>query len=101
MLDYKPCSNPSSFNHHLVLSNSPLLPDPTAYRSLVGALQYMTFTRPNLSYAIQQACLFMSKSIHHHLVAAKRIMRYRRGLLSLGITFELGSLSLLVYCDVD
>ena len=39
MLDYKPCSNPFASNHHFVLTHSPLLTDPIAYRSLVGALQ--------------------------------------------------------------
>lgn len=31
--------------------------DPTLYRSLVKALQYLTFTRPNISYTVQQVCL--------------------------------------------
>ena len=71
MLDCKPCSNPCCSSHHLVPANSPLLTYPTAYRSLVGALQYITFTRPDLSYAIQQACQFMSHPTSHHLVVAK------------------------------
>ncbi|GKB99813.1 ribonuclease H-like domain-containing protein [Tanacetum coccineum] len=31
----------------------------TLYRSLAGSLQYLTFTRPYLSYAVQQLCLYM------------------------------------------
>ena len=60
-LDCKPCSNPCASAHSHALFVSPLLSDPTTYRSLVGALQYLTFTRPDLSYAVQQAYQFMSK----------------------------------------
>ena len=101
MLDCKPCSNPCCSSHHLVPANSPLLTYPTAYRSLVGALQYMTFTRPDLSYAIQQACQFMSHPTSHHLVAAKRILRYIKGSLHLGIHFQKGSLALSAYSDAN
>lgn len=52
MLDSKPCSNPYASNHFHVPFASPLLSNPIAYRSLVGALQYLTSTRPNLSYAV-------------------------------------------------
>ena len=61
MLDSKPYSNPCASNHSHVPSASPLLSEPITYRSLVRALQYLTFTRPNLSFAVQQACQFMSK----------------------------------------
>ena len=83
MLDCKPCSNPCSSSHHLVPTNSPLLSDPTADRSMVEALQYMTFTRLDFSYVVQQACQFMSHPTSHHLVAAKRILRYIKGSLHL------------------
>jgi len=41
------------------IHNTTLFHDPHEYRSLVGALQYLTFTRPNISYVVQQVCLFM------------------------------------------
>nr|GEY34205.1 ribonuclease H-like domain-containing protein [Tanacetum cinerariifolium] len=53
--------------------------DPTLYRSLVGSLQYFTFTRPDISYAVQQVCLFMLDPREPHFSALKRILRYVRG----------------------
>nr|GEZ75773.1 ribonuclease H-like domain-containing protein [Tanacetum cinerariifolium] len=37
-----------------------LVSDPTLYRSLAGTLQYLTFTRPDISYDVQQltACTY-------------------------------------------
>nr|GFA74276.1 putative reverse transcriptase, RNA-dependent DNA polymerase [Tanacetum cinerariifolium] len=37
--------------------------DPTLYRSLAGSLQYLTFTRPNISYAIQKLFLYITTSL--------------------------------------
>lgn len=41
--------------------------DPSSYRSIVGALQYLTLTRPDLAYAMQQACLHMHAPREPHL----------------------------------
>jgi hypothetical protein len=50
--------------------------DTIAYRSLTGALQYLTFTKPDISYAVQQVCLHMHDPQEPHLMAAKHILRY-------------------------
>ncbi|GJS55661.1 ribonuclease H-like domain-containing protein [Tanacetum coccineum] len=62
--------------------------DPTLYRSLAGGLrglQYLTFTHPDLSYAVQQICLYMHDPREPHLAALKRILRYVQGTLDLGL----------------
>lgn len=59
--------------------------DPHLYRSLAGALQYLTFTRPDISYAVQQICLFMHNPMDIHINALKRIIRYVQGTASYGI----------------
>ena len=43
-----------------------LLPDPAAYRTLVGSLVYLTITRPDISYAVQQVSQFMASPRHLH-----------------------------------
>ncbi|GJZ08306.1 ribonuclease H-like domain-containing protein [Tanacetum coccineum] len=49
--------------------------DPTLYRSLAGALPYLTFTQLDLSYAVQQVCLYMHDPREPHFSALKRILR--------------------------
>uniref|UniRef100_A0A2N9IBB1 Integrase catalytic domain-containing protein n=1 Tax=Fagus sylvatica TaxID=28930 RepID=A0A2N9IBB1_FAGSY len=60
MLDCKPASSPSCPNTRLSLHDGDPLPDPHAYRSMVGALHYLTFTRPDISFAVHQVCQYMS-----------------------------------------
>nr|GEW24600.1 ribonuclease H-like domain-containing protein [Tanacetum cinerariifolium] len=49
--------------------------DPTLYRSLAEGLQYLTFTRSDLSYVVQQICLYMHDPQEPHFAALKRILR--------------------------
>ena len=43
----------------------------------------------------------MSQPTQHHLMAAKRILRYLKGTLHHGVHFQLGHLALSAYCDAD
>ena len=54
MADCKPCSTPVDTNAKVSSIDGAPVSDPTQYRSLVGALQYLTFTRLDISYAVQQ-----------------------------------------------
>ncbi|XP_071695712.1 uncharacterized mitochondrial protein AtMg00810-like [Rutidosis leptorrhynchoides] len=83
-------------------SSGPPVKDPTAYRSLAGALQYLTFTRLDISYAVQQICLFMHDPREPHLAALRHIIRYIQGTLHLGLQLHASSISSLVaYSDAD
>lgn len=63
--DVKPAGTPLATNDMFTSQGAPFH-DPTLYRSLVGALQYLTITRPDLSYAVNQASQFLhSPAIHH------------------------------------
>ncbi|GKA61512.1 ribonuclease H-like domain-containing protein [Tanacetum coccineum] len=70
-------------------ADGPLVSDPTLYRSIAGALQYLTFTWPNLSCAVQQICLFMHDPREPHQTALKRILRYVRGTLDFDYGLQL------------
>ncbi|GJY22683.1 ribonuclease H-like domain-containing protein [Tanacetum coccineum] len=67
----KPCKTPVDTKSKLGSDG-----DPTLYRSLVGALQYLTFTRPDISYVVQHICLYMHDPRDPHFSALKRILRY-------------------------
>jgi hypothetical protein len=76
--------------------------DPTEYRSLAGALQYLTFTRPDISYAVQQVCLFMHDPKTQHMSALKRIIRYVRGTIDFGLHLYPSSIDKLIsYTNAD
>jgi hypothetical protein len=83
----KPCSTPMDTNSKLP-ADGPPVSDASDFRSLAGALQYLTFTRPDIAYAVQQVCLHMHDPREPHLAALKRILRYIRGTLHLGLVLH-------------
>jgi hypothetical protein len=101
MSECNPCSTPVDTQSKLGAAGT-VLADPSTYRSLVGALQYLSFTRPDVAYAVQQVCLYMHDPHEPHLNAVKRILRYLRGTLDYGLTILSSSLtSLTAYTDAD
>ena len=76
--------------------------DSTRYRSLVGALQYLTLTRPDLSFAVNKVCQFLHAPTTTHWTAAKRIVRYVKDTVNLGLTFNKSSSTLVsAFSDSD
>ncbi|KAB2606780.1 S2-RNase [Pyrus ussuriensis x Pyrus communis] len=59
MLDSKACVTPCLPYNRLVLDDGKPYNNPALYRSVVGALQYLTFTRPDIAFAVHQVCQFM------------------------------------------
>ncbi|XP_020396473.1 uncharacterized mitochondrial protein AtMg00810 [Zea mays] len=102
MSDCKPCSTPVDTQAKLSEDDGPPVANATSYRSLTGALQYLTFSRPDIAYAVQQVCLHMHTPREPHLIALKRIMRYLRGSLDYGLLLRPSLTSeLVVYTDAD
>jgi hypothetical protein len=101
MTDCKAASTPIATTPVLTTTTTDLLSDPTPYRSLVGALQYATFTRPDITFAVNRVCQFMHRPSPAHFVAAKRILRYLKGTLDKGILFQSGPITLTAFKDVD
>ncbi|CAL8994451.1 unnamed protein product [Prunus brigantina] len=97
----KPCLTPIKPHQSVLKDEGTLLSDPTLYRSLVGALQYLTFTRPDIAFAVNTVCQFMNAPTDTHFALVKRILRYLQGTLQYGITFSTGSMLLSGYCDSD
>lgn len=87
LLDCKPVATPLASATQLSTLGT-AYSDPTVYRSLVGALQYLTITRPDLSYAVNQVSQFLHSPTQDHFQAVKRILRYVKGTLSYGLSFN-------------
>lgn len=94
MHNSKPTKTPCCLATSLTPTTGYLLTDPTTYRSMVGALQYLTFTRLDLAFSVHQLCQFMQSPITTHLEAAKRVLHYVRGTLTHGVHLSHGPLTL-------
>ena len=76
MANCKPCTTPVDTQGKVSSDNGPPVADPTSYRNLIGALQYLVFTRPDIGYVVQQVCLHMHAPRETHFAAMKWILRY-------------------------
>lgn len=103
MLNCKPAPTPIDTKPKVAASSGTLASDASFYRSIVGALQYLTLTRPDLQYAVQQVCLHMHQPCDVHWSLVKRILRYVRGTVQHGLQLSGASkaLDIVAYSDAD
>lgn len=74
MLDAKPGSTPMQTRPKLKLLDSTTLSDPSEYRSVVGSLQYLSFTRPDISFSVNRLSQFMHRPTDIHWKVVKQVL---------------------------
>nr|GEW96224.1 retrovirus-related Pol polyprotein from transposon TNT 1-94 [Tanacetum cinerariifolium] len=82
------------------LSGNPV--DQTDYRSKIESLMYLTSSRPDLVKAVCFCARYQSRLTEKHLKEVKRIFRYLRGTINMGLWYPKGSsFELTAFLDVD
>ncbi|GKA77945.1 putative RNA-directed DNA polymerase [Tanacetum coccineum] len=98
-------SNCNLVSSPMVTSSSLSLDDafsnPVKYRQVVGSLQYVTLSRPDIAFAVNKVCQFMHAPTEIHWYAVKRILRYLHGTVEHGMLIRRSSSSTLqAFTDV-
>ncbi|GKV48448.1 hypothetical protein SLEP1_g55261 [Rubroshorea leprosula] len=101
MAEAKPVSSPMATTP-LQLHQGLKLSDPSPYRRLVGSLQYLNLTRPDITFAVNRLSQFLHAPSDVHMQAAKRVLRYLKGSIFHGLLLRRQPLSPLhAFSDSD
>ena len=76
--------------------------DPHLYQIVVGGLQYLSFTRPKLAFAVHKVSKYMQNPMEPHWAAVKRILCYLKNTISHALLIQpTTDLKLRTFSDVD
>ncbi|GJZ81936.1 hypothetical protein Tco_0646930 [Tanacetum coccineum] len=76
--------------------------DATLYRGMIGSFMYLTSSRPDLIYVVCLCARYQAKPTEKHLNAVKRIFRYLKGTINMGLWYSKDTgMSLTTYLDAD
>ncbi|GJV83006.1 retrovirus-related pol polyprotein from transposon TNT 1-94 [Tanacetum coccineum] len=76
--------------------------DPTCCRGMIGSLMYLISSRPNLVFAVCMCTQYQAKPTEKHLHAVKRVFRYLRGTINMGLWYSKDScIALTTFVDAD
>lgn len=88
LTDCNACSTPMTSSLKLSKDLGSPLTNPTTYRSTVGALQYLTLTRPDIAFAVNKLSQFLQTPTDVHWNACKHLLRYLKGSHTLALCFS-------------
>nr|GEY87432.1 putative reverse transcriptase domain-containing protein [Tanacetum cinerariifolium] len=72
------------------------------YRSMIGSFMYATSSRPDIMFATCMCVRYQANPNEHHVSAVKRIFRYFKGTINLGLWYPKDSgFDLIAYSDAD
>ena len=98
----KPSNTPFLSGVKLEEADSSPMVNNTLYRQLIGCLLYLTHTRPDISYAVSVASIYMDQPHEIHWRATKRILNFVQGTRTHGIFYKAKSdLDLIGFTDSD
>ncbi|GJS14912.1 retrovirus-related pol polyprotein from transposon TNT 1-94 [Tanacetum coccineum] len=76
--------------------------DPTRFRGMVGSLMYLSASRPDIVFAVCMCARYQAKPTEMHLTAIKRIFRYLKGTIHMGLWYPKDSgFDLKAFADAD
>ena len=101
MQDAKGIPTPMLSSPQLSKSVGNPTPDGKLYRSTVGALQYATISRPDISYSVNKVSQYMASPLDTHWKAVKRILRYLAGTIDYGLHVRSSDNFISAFCDSD
>ena len=85
-LTAKPCQSPMAQSLYLTREGE-LFEDPERYRRLVGKLNYLTVTRPDIAYSVSIVSQYMASPTVDHWVVVEQILCYLKGASGRGILY--------------
>jgi hypothetical protein len=88
MLECNPMNTPMEAKLKLLVDTSSKLIDATLYKQIIGSLMYLMNTRPDICFAVNTLSHFLVEPRHVHLVAAKHVMRYLKGTIDCGLSYD-------------
>jgi hypothetical protein len=81
-------NTPMEMKLKLLVDTSSELIDATLYRQIIGSLMYLTNTRPDICFSMNTLSQFLVEPRHVHLVATKHVMRYLKGTIDCGLSYD-------------
>jgi hypothetical protein len=88
MLECKSMNTPMEVKLKLLVDTLSELIDATLYRQIIGSLMYLTNTIQDICFVVNTLSQFLVEPRHAHLVVAKHVMRYLKGTLDCGLSYD-------------
>ena len=102
MIDFKAIATPMASNLKLLCDASSESVDAMIYHQMIGSLMCLTNTRPHICFAVNTLSQFLTDPRQVHMVAAKHILRYLKGIIDYGLIYDVNQkVNLQGYADSD
>ncbi|XP_071713082.1 secreted RxLR effector protein 161-like [Rutidosis leptorrhynchoides] len=102
MENSKPMATPMATNVKLTLEGEGEPFDSTKYRGMIGSLLYLMASRPDIMFSVCLCARFQENPKTSHVEAVKRIFRYLKGTMHLGLWYpKFTGIDIMCFADFD